>query len=70
MVAADWHIIVYAHSVTAFPRGNGILTMALFVLAIWSMKETAEAAKRGERIPPTYHNITGKFARTVYGNEY
>lgn len=24
------------------------------------MKETADAAKRGERIPPTYHNITGK----------
>lgn len=33
----------------------------LFVLsAVWSMKETAEADKRGERVPPTYYNITGK----------
>ncbi len=28
-------------------------------LSVWSMKETAEADKRGERVPPTYFNITG-----------
>lgn len=27
-------------------------------LSVWSMKETAEADKRGESIPPTYYNIT------------
>lgn len=27
-------------------------------LSVWSMKETQEADKRGERVPPTYYNIT------------
>lgn len=29
-------------------------------LSVWSMKETREADKRGERVPPTYYNVTGK----------
>jgi hypothetical protein len=29
-------------------------------LSVWSMKETKEADKRGERVPPTYYNVTGK----------
>jgi hypothetical protein len=29
-------------------------------LSVWSMRETKEADKRGERVPPTYYNVTGK----------
>lgn len=29
-------------------------------LSVWSMKETKEADKRGERVPPTYYNVTGE----------
>jgi hypothetical protein len=29
-------------------------------LSVWSMKETKEADQRGERVPPTYYNVTGE----------
>ena len=37
-------------------------------LSVWSMKETQEATKRGERVPPTYYNATGKFLAYRHGS--
>jgi hypothetical protein len=34
-------------------------------LSVWSMKETKEADQRGERVPPTYYNVTGESKKPV-----